>query len=213
MRAIIRSAVLCGAAALSMTLASCATVVGGTSQDMLVETDPAGARCELRRAGQSVGSITQTPGTITVSRRKEAIEIACVRDGHQDTVEVVESHFGGATVGNVLLGGLIGIAVDAASGANNVYPERVEIVMTPSSFPGEAARDAYFAKVAADITARTAAEAKQIMDRCNASQRELCQIDVKRRDESRDATLKSLDQKRLSARIDAPATAAPPARR
>ena len=35
------------------------------------------------------------------------------------------------TAGNIVFGGLIGLGVDAASGAMNTYDPSVEVVMTP----------------------------------------------------------------------------------
>jgi hypothetical protein len=41
------------------------------------------------------------------------------------------SNFEGWTVGNLLLGGIIGLGVDAATGAINEYPHAFQIAMTP----------------------------------------------------------------------------------
>jgi hypothetical protein len=37
------------------------------------------------------------------------------------------------TAGNVVFGGLIGLGIDAASGAMNTYDPNVEIIMTPAA--------------------------------------------------------------------------------
>lgn len=189
-------------AALPLLLVSCATVLEGTSQDIAVDTDPQGANCTFTRGAEgTIGTVAQTPGKLTVQRRKEAMQVTCTRDGHEAATEVVASAFSGATIGNVLLGGLIGIAVDASSGANNRYPERLTVVMTPSSFPDAAARDEHFAKAAERIKEAAAKEIKSVMDRCNSSKRELCQIDVRRIEEARDKALESIEQKRAAAKI------------
>jgi len=190
------------AAALLVLLASCATVVGGTSQDIAVDTDPQGASCAFTRGNEgALGTVAQTPGKFAVQRRKEALQITCSRDGYAPTTEIVESKFSGATVGNALFGGLIGIAVDAASGANNDYPERIIIVMTPGSFPDAAARDEHFTKVAERIKESTAKEIKTIQGRCTSTQRELCQIDVKRIEDARDRALAGIEQKKAVAKV------------
>jgi hypothetical protein len=129
------------------------------------------------------------------------VQITCTRDGYEPTTEIVDSKFSGATVGNVLLGGLIGIAVDAASGANNNYPERILIVMTPESFPDAVARDEHFTKVTDRIKESAAREVKTIQDRCSSTQRELCQIDVKRIEDARDRALAGIEQKRAAAKV------------
>jgi hypothetical protein len=189
------------AAALPLLLASCATVIAGTTQEIAIETDPSGASCGFTRGNEGAVVSVQTPGKVTVQRRKEVMQVTCTRDGYEPATETVESTYNGATVGNVLLGGLIGVAVDAASGANNSYPDRIMIVMTPSSFPDAASRDAYFEKAAERIRQTAASTIKTIRDQCSSSRREFCQIDVNRVEEARDRALVSIEQKRAAARI------------
>ena len=104
-------------------------------------------------------------------------------------------------MGNLLLGGLVGIAIDASSGANNRYPDRVLVVMTPESFPNEAARDAHFAGVRARIEQGADAEIKLINSRCSSTNRELCTIEVKQLTDARDKAVADLDRKRLAAKV------------
>ena len=49
------------------------------------------------------------------------------------------SHFGGTTAGNVILGGVVGLGVDAASGANYHYDSPLRVALTNSGKPGEIA--------------------------------------------------------------------------
>jgi hypothetical protein len=160
--------------ALAGATSACATVVGGTTQEVFIETVPAGAECKVDRLGANVAVVKPTPGRVNVSRSKEAMVVACTLDKHEQSNEVLSSKFTGATIGNILLGGVVGIVVDAASGANNKYPEKVTIVMTPIAFSNEAARDAHFASVKAKITTAAADELKRIRDTCNSNNRELC---------------------------------------
>ena len=44
------------------------------------------------------------------------------------------------TFGNILFGGIIGIAVDAASGAMHQYPDSVTITLIPDEFATAEAR-------------------------------------------------------------------------
>jgi hypothetical protein len=188
---------------LSMTSGACATMIAGTTQDVYVQTDPAGADCKIDRQGASVGVVRPTPGRVNVSRSRETIIISCTHDGYQQADEVVASSFSGATVGNILLGGVIGLAVDAASGANNKYPDRVIIVMTPESFPSTAARDTFFEGVKERLATSADTEIKQIQAGCNSNNKEICNGDVKKLTDARDKALADLDNKRLSAKITA----------
>jgi hypothetical protein len=45
---------------------------------------------------------------------------------------------------SILLGGLIGVAIDAGSGAMNDYEPSVTLTLIPSPFGSEAQRDALF---------------------------------------------------------------------
>jgi hypothetical protein len=106
-------------------LPGCATIIHGTSQNVTVTTNPAGASCRLDRDVVAIGMIAPTPGTLRVDKSKNDIVVTCNREGHDATTVRHASEFGGATFGNAVVGGLIGVAVDAASGANFPYPPEV----------------------------------------------------------------------------------------
>ena len=72
-----------------------------------------------------------SPGTVTVQRSKNDIQIHCTKEGYQDAAAVIPSTFEGWTLGNVLIGGIIGFGVDAATGAMNDYPNAFQVPMTP----------------------------------------------------------------------------------
>jgi hypothetical protein len=111
-----------------VALSGCATIIEGTTQSISVTTPPAsGAQCTLT-SSEGTWFVT-TPGSVTVHKTKNDIAATCKKDGYQDANATIPSHFNGATVGNVLAGGIIGIGVDAASGANYSYPETSEIPM------------------------------------------------------------------------------------
>ena len=186
---------------LALACSACATVVGGTTQDVFVQTEPAGAYCKVDRQGATVGLINPTPGKIALSRSKESVVVSCTLAGYEQSNELLLASFTGATVGNLLLGGLVGIAIDASSGANNRYPDRVLVVMTPESFPNEAARDAHFAGGRARIEQGADAEIKLINSRCSSTNRELCTIEVKQLTDARDKAVADLDRKRLAAKV------------
>lgn len=57
--------------------------------------------------------------------------IDCTKIGYQPSHTIMQSHFEGMTAGNLILGGVIGIGVDAASGAMNHYDKQVSITMLP----------------------------------------------------------------------------------
>jgi hypothetical protein len=189
-------------AATAVLLAGCATVVAGTTQEINITTDPEGATCTLTRvADGSLGSVTPTPGKMTVSRRKDPISVNCTRDGYEPVTEVMESSFSGATIGNILLGGIIGLAIDAASGANNYYPDRVIVIMTPTSFPTAQARDEHFAKVSERQKEAAKKQADTVASQCGGVASELCRIEIRKVEAARDKALETIEAKRLAAKV------------
>jgi S1-C subfamily serine protease len=111
-------------------LTGCASIIKGTSQSILITTPPTTeAYCIL---ASSQGNWTvNTPGAVTISKSKENVTITCTKDGWQQAVASIPSEFEGWTVGNILFGGLIGVGVDAATGAINNYPNAFQVPMTP----------------------------------------------------------------------------------
>ena len=139
---------------LALTTGACATVVEGTSQDIAVNTVPDGATCEFERVGAVIGLIDATPGTVHVSKSKDSIVVSCTKDGHLSASEVVSSSFGGTTLGNILLGGVVGVVIDASSGANNKYPDSISLALPPETFESAEARDSFFDALRADADRR-----------------------------------------------------------
>ena len=101
----------------------CATVINGTTQKIPIATEPNGADCIV--AGDSTRYTT--PCTVELKRKQDHI-IKLSKDGyHPESVEIKHT-MSGAVIGNVLVGGIIGIGVDAASGgACKLVPESVNI--------------------------------------------------------------------------------------
>ena len=125
-------------------LTGCATVTTGAKQSITLLSDPEGATCLMEREGETIGAVSSTPGSVMVGKDKDPIEVACNKAGYLPGNRTVESTFQGATLGNVLIGGVIGVAIDAGSGAMNRYPESVELTLVPESFASVDARDSYF---------------------------------------------------------------------
>ena len=73
---------------LAFGLANCASVLSGTTQELVVNTNPPGANCVLNRLGSSIGNVNPTPGGVTIQKTKEDITIICNLEGYQEA-----SHF------------------------------------------------------------------------------------------------------------------------
>ena len=115
----------------SLMLSGCATIVNGSTQSVTVSTDPPGASCKLSRQDETLGAVPMTPGSVQVSKSKNDMVVTCEKPGYQTAVVSKSPSFGGATFGNILLGGGVGAIVDAASGANYTYPSEVHGAIAP----------------------------------------------------------------------------------
>ncbi len=113
-------------------LTGCASIVEGTSQNILVNTNPPGADCGFYRKGLRIATVTNTPGSGLVNKTKNDIWVVCVKAGYQQATYFNHSGVAGGTFGNLVLGGGIGWAIDSASGADNKYDGTVNLSLTPS---------------------------------------------------------------------------------
>ena len=117
-----------------LLLGACATIIEGTTQEITVATDPAGAECGLYREGARIGTIAGTPGSVVIKKTKHDISMLCVKQGYQQASLANRADTAGWVAGNILfglLGGPIGVVVDAASGSGNKYDGAVRIALVP----------------------------------------------------------------------------------
>src|SRR5262245_7862160 len=94
------SAVSACAVVLAVLSSGCATIVKGSSQPVVVKTNPAGANCELSRDGKAIALIESTPGTVTLEKSKVDISIKCKKQGHVETSASLPSTFQSWSLGN-----------------------------------------------------------------------------------------------------------------
>jgi hypothetical protein len=156
------------------SLSACATVTSGTDHTLLVESDPAGATCGLQRNGANIGAVNPTPGAVRISKSRHDIRVNCEKADHEATSRTVTAGFQAMTLGNVLIGGVIGLAADLASGAAITYPDSVKVVLWPRSFPTAAARDAFFEGRLADTRADFATRIQNAEGACGGSTDQSC---------------------------------------
>lgn len=120
-------------AAAALTLPACATVTRGTSQNFTVESTPPGARVSTSTGFEC----DATPCSFRMPR-KPGFTATVSMDGYVTQEIVVESKIGGGgaagMAGNILIGGVIGGAVDATSGAmNDLTPNPLVVeLLTPA---------------------------------------------------------------------------------
>lgn len=129
----LHSLVLCSALSLiPALLTGCASIVGGTTQTIRVNTSPeCGAQCCLQN-DMGKWYLPCTPATVSVHRSYGDLVITAQKPGYQTSVIRVKSRTKGMVFGNVLFGGAIGAGVDCADGAAYDYPCNVVVPMKPN---------------------------------------------------------------------------------
>ena len=128
-------AALAAVAALAVTT-GCATVTGSTAQSIGIDTRTeaqqtvTGANCRLTNS-KGTWFVT-SPGTATITRSNDALNITCDKEGHASGNVVAESATRPAMWGNAIVGGVVGAAIDHSSGAAYEYPANIRVLMGQS---------------------------------------------------------------------------------
>jgi len=194
--------VLRGIFALSfLSLGACASIVEGTDQTVTVITDPSGANCTLMRDGEVVAVANPTPSSVVVDKSKNDISVLCEMEEHFDGAATLDSSFQGMTFGNIIFGGIIGVGVDAASGAMNEYPSTVTVILPPESFETAQDRDNFFDRQVARVTSDATNAVLEVNDSCNPDTQN-CDGLIEAIEEQRDARIAVFEQQRDSAEVE-----------
>jgi len=110
---------------LALAQVGCATIVCGGSQKIAVESVPQGAHVAID--DQMVG---ETPLVTEVSRNRTH-EIRIRKEGYDEESRVTYKGNNYMLLGNILIGGLIGYAIDLSTGAAyTVEPDRFVVTLT-----------------------------------------------------------------------------------
>lgn len=98
---------------LSVLIAGCATIFKGSSADVQVNSSPSGADVYINEIDRG-----STPQTLSLKRNKNYV-LTFKKEGYEDVNMEIDKKFdiGTTVVGNIFSWGLLGIIVDAATGA------------------------------------------------------------------------------------------------
>ena len=121
-------AILLGCLALS---AGCATITGSESQSIMVATvDEAGgavAGAECRLTNNNGSWNLKSPGTASVRKSHDDLLVRCEIEERLPGTARVVSRMNAGMVGNVIFGGVVGVAIDHTRGTAYDYPTQVRI--------------------------------------------------------------------------------------
>lgn len=181
--------------------AGCATFTTGSGQAIAVNTEPEGADCQFTRGEVLVGRVNPTPGVLHIRKEADTISVLCRRDGYLDVAGTVGSEFQPATFGNIILGGLIGVVVDAATGAITKYPEAVTFRLIPHEFKSASERDRFFDGLKTTFLAEYADVVARIREVCTE---QTCDTQLNAAEAAREARLTDIERRRLLAKVAQP---------
>jgi hypothetical protein len=122
-----------GIVALAATLGGCASVTRGTTENISIATTPSGATADI--TGLEIPTACVTPCVI-VAKRNADITITIGKEGFEPQVipltRDISGSGGAGFAGNILLGGVIGMGVDAVTGAATDHrPNPVIVTLQP----------------------------------------------------------------------------------
>lgn len=125
------------ALAASISLSACATVTKGSNDTVKMTSTPSEARVVFEDTAQKLQPQScATPCEIELNR-KRTYKTTVSKAGYENFVVIMEpkvSTSGGtAMAGNLLVGGIIGAGVDAATGAmKDLTPNNLEVTLAPT---------------------------------------------------------------------------------
>ena len=107
-------------------LGGCASITESKNQSMSVTTgEVTGAMCTL---SNSKGSYyVTTPGSVMVRNACDQLSISCAKEGYvpaNPAAGTVQDKAKNMAWGNLVFGGIIGLAVDRSTGAGCQYPQQ-----------------------------------------------------------------------------------------
>jgi hypothetical protein len=114
----------------------CATLFGGITQTVTIETRDEGAvllgsACSLQN-GKGTWTMT-APGSVVIDRSFSDLAVICTHGGYGPAGRIIKSSIGAWMLGNVvMIGGVIGAAIDVDNGAAFDYPLFITVDFSPA---------------------------------------------------------------------------------
>lgn len=109
-----------------MLLSNCATIMEPSKQTIAINSDPAGAVCDVTRAGKIVANVV-TPGVFTVGKSHNNLVIRCQKPGYKPITGVDVSHNKGWIILDLATFDVISTIVDVSTAADDAYGEAIKL--------------------------------------------------------------------------------------
>lgn len=104
-----------------LLLSSCATIISGSRQNVEISSEPSSAKVYINEI-----EVGNTP-ILKNLKRNQDYSIALKLDGYETYETKLERKFNAWYIGNIAIGGLIGIIIDPVTGAiHKLKPEEID---------------------------------------------------------------------------------------
>jgi hypothetical protein len=125
------------AAAIALPCVGCASVTRGTTENISIATTPSGATADI--SGLDAPTACVTPCVVQAKRNAD-ITVSISKEGYEPQVIPLTKEIPGSGAagfaGNILAGGLVGMGVDAVTGAALDHrPNPVIVTLQPAAPP------------------------------------------------------------------------------
>ena len=135
-----RKRIISSSIALTLLLSSCATIISGSKQNVKFSSNPSTATIFIDEI-----EVGKTPFEIKLARKSEH-SVMIKLEGYQTYQTKLTKKFNAWFIGNILLGGLIGIIVDPITGAMyNLTPNEINAEMDKGTAFKNNGKDIYIA--------------------------------------------------------------------
>jgi hypothetical protein len=117
-------------------MGACASLLDGWSQNVVVKTksgtrDVAGALCTLSN-NKGTWYVT-SPGSVTVHRAADDLNVRCEYPGYVANAGSAPSTSSDLVYGNLIVGGILGAAIDVGDGSAYDYPSPIIVNLQPAA--------------------------------------------------------------------------------
>jgi hypothetical protein len=123
---------LCACTGVLSILTGCASVTQGTSQSVKIDTLTASGQkvdgAECRVSNDKSETLALSGQSVSVRRSGVNLGIECTQPGYPPASGQAISRVNAGMVGNIILGGMIGVAIDASNGSGFNYPTWMQLV-------------------------------------------------------------------------------------
>ena len=109
---------------LTLLMSSCATIISGSKQNVKFSSNPSTATIFIDEV-----EVGKTPFEIKLARKSQH-SVMLKLEGYQTYETKLTKNFNGWYIGNILIGGIIGLIIDPITGAMyNLSPDQVNAQM------------------------------------------------------------------------------------